>query len=197
MSGFKPVGVEALYASYQAATTSTPTVSPGSSMIVGYDAIEVPAKYFDKLGTWTSSLKFKMGALMTTTATIPTWRFVLYGVIHSTSPGAFGAGGITIADSGTFTPTAALANTFLEIELEIGLRALALGAGSTLVGWGKAVGPNLNAAGMIPIPAAGAYTPPATYDSTQTYDLWPGLILGAATAGNTVTTQYAKLYGEN
>jgi hypothetical protein len=27
--------------------------------------------------------------------------------------------------------------------------------------------------------------------------LWPGLTLGAATAGNTVTVQYMKLYGEN
>ena len=37
----------------------------------------------------------------------------------------------------------------------------------------------------------------ATIDVDQQIFLWPYLTLGAATAGNTVTMQMAKLYGEN
>ena len=35
------------------------------------------------------------------------------------------------------------------------------------------------------------------WQSDQEYYLWPYLTLGAATASNTVTVQYVKLYGEN
>lgn len=197
MSGFKPVGAELLYAYHGAATTSTPTTSPGGTITATYPPIVIPAGYMDKVGSWSSSLQMNMGALMTTTATIPTWRFVIYAAVATTTAPAFSTSGITLADTGTFTPPSAVSNSPVEFELNIGLRAIAPGAASTVIAWGRISGTILNSAGYVPFPAAGAYTPPSTWDTTQSYILWPALILGAATAGNTVTVEYCKLYGES
>lgn len=196
MSGFKPVGAEVLYSCYQAGTVSVPTAS-AVTITAGYPAIEIPPNYFSNgTGTWASSLKFKMGGLLIATATVPTFNFALYAAVQSTSAPAF-ATTINLAQTGTFTPTATTGAT-MEVELDIGLRTPALGAGSSVVCWGKAVCSALNAAGMVPFPAnAATYTPVATVDITQGLVLWPGLTLGAATAGNTFTAEYVKVYGEN
>jgi hypothetical protein len=197
MSGFKPVGTELLYASYLAATTSTPTASPGSSMIVGYPPIIVPANYMGNSGNWTSSLLLKMGGLLTATATIPTFQFVLGANTATTSAPAFAAPTLTVATTTTITPSAQT-NAWWTVEVNIGLRTLALGAASTIAAWGYWECPLAFASPFkLKIPNDGAYSPPTTWDTSQAYVLWPALVLGAGTAGNTVTTQYAKLYGES
>lgn len=205
MSGFKPVGTELLYAYFGAATTSTPTASPGSSMIVGYPACQIPAGYFDDAGSsWASSMRLVMGGLLTATATIPTWQIQLNAVVTA-NPAAFSTTSpVTIAQTAAFTPSAATANVPWLMEVHIGLRTMALGAASTVVGWGEIRATTIASAAYavatpenLTLPTAGAYTPASTYDVTQTYNLWPTLILGAGTAGNTVTTQFMKLYGEN
>jgi hypothetical protein len=197
VSGFKPVGTELLYSSYTAATTSTPTASPGSSMIVGYAPIVVPAAYMGNTGNWSSSLLLKMGGLLTATATIPTWQFVLGANTATTTAPAFAAPTITVASTTTITPSAQT-NAWWSLEVNIGLRAIALGAASTVAAWGFWECPLAFASPFkLKIPNDGAYTPSATWDTTQAYVLWPALVLGAGTAGNTVTTQYCKLFGEN
>jgi hypothetical protein len=196
VSGYQPIGGEVLYASCLAATASVPTAA-AVTITAGMPPIVIPAKYFKNVGDWSSSLQFLMGGLMTATATIPTWNFGLYAAIATTSAPAFSTGSVTLGTTGTFTPPGAVTNVPWELEVQIGLRALALGAASTIVTWGGFRGAGFNAAGYVPVPGSGAYTPPATWDTTQAYVLWPGLTLGAATAGNTVTVEYAKLYGEN
>jgi hypothetical protein len=196
VSGYQPIGGEVLYASYLAATTSVPTAS-AVTITAGLPPILIPPGYFKNTGSWSSSLQFLMAGLMTATATIPTWNFGLYASVATTSAPAFSSGGVTLGTTGTFTPPGAVTNVPWEMEVQVGLRALALGAASTIVTWGGFRGGALNAAGYVPLPGTGAYTPPATWDTTQGYVLWPGLTLGAATAGNTVTVEYVKLYGEN
>lgn len=197
MSGYKPVGAELLYAACPAGTVSVVSAS-AVTITAGYPAIEVPPGYFDKTGgPWTSSLKFLMGGLLIATATVPTFNFGLYAGVQSTSAPAFATTN-TIVTTGTFTPTATT-GCMCEMVVEILVRSIGLGIVSTLVGWGKLTGSAVNTAGYTSLPAnAATYSPTATaIDVTQGLVLWPGLTLGAATAGNTFTAEYVKLYGEN
>lgn len=195
MSGYKPIGSELLYACYLAATTSVPAAA-AATITAGYPPIIIPAGAFDRLGGWASSLRLEMGGLMTVTATIPTWSWGLWCAVQTTTAPAFSTS-LALGTSTAAAPPSAVTNVPWTVTLHLGLRALALGAASTIVTWGQVTSTGINAAGETTIPGTGAYTPPATYDTSQAYVLWPGITLGAATAGNTVTTQFAKLYGEN
>jgi len=201
VSGFKPVGTELLYAFYGAATVSTPTASPGSSMILGYPPVVIPPGYFANAGSWSSSLKLEMGGLCSVTAVV--WQFFLYGAVATTAAPAFATTAF-LGSSATFTPGATVTNNWWDATIHIGLRTLALGAASTVSATGKfrsaAFASAAYAAGTpfeVPFPATGAYTPFATYDTTQGYVIWPAVAITGAVAANTVTTQYVKLYGEN
>jgi hypothetical protein len=203
VSGFTQTTDELLYAFYGAATVSSPTVSPGSTITATYPPIEIPANTFTNVGSRSTSLKFEIGGLATVTAAIPTWQFFLYIAVATTSAPAF-ATTTTLGSSPTFTPGQAATNFPWDLSVNIGLRTLALGAASTITcqGWAESyaftpAAYSATAGPKVFIPATGAYTPLATYDTTQAYLLWPALSLSAATAGNTVTVEYAKLYGEN
>lgn len=203
MSGYTQTTNELLYAFYGAATVSVPTVSPGATITAGMPPIEIPANFFKNVGSLSSSLQFKIGGLATVTAAIPTWQFFLYIAVATTSAPAF-ATTTTLGSTPTFTPGQAATNFPWDAQIEIGLRTLLLGAASTVPAQGYfesyAFAPaaySVTAGPKVFMPATGAYTPLATYDTTQTYLVWPALSLGAATAGNTVTVEYCKLYGEN
>jgi hypothetical protein len=202
MSGYKPVGVELLYAFFGAATVSSPTTTPGSSMILTYPPIIIPAGYFDKVGSWSSSLKLEMGGTATATATIPTWQFFLYTTPLVANP-AF-ATTSTLGSTAIFTPGQAATTVAWDAIINIGIRTLALGTGSTLVTFGRYISNafvtaayNVVATNTVLMPGPAGTSTFATYDTSQSYTLWPALSLGAATAGNTVITNYAKLYGES
>lgn len=196
MSGYTLTQTELLYSYYGASTVSTPTTSPGSSMIVGYPPMIVPSSYMSKTGAQSSSLKLKMGGLLTATATVPTFQFFLYAAVLA-SPAVF-ATTLTVAQTTTITPSAQT-NAWWSLEVDIGLRTLgAAGQNSTVAAWGQWECPLAFASPfMMKIPNDGAYSPLTTWDNAQTYTLWPALSLGAATASNTVTTEFCKLYGEN
>jgi len=200
MSGFKPVGMELIYSCYALGTTTTPTASPGSSMVGNYPPIVIPGGFFDKTGAWSSSLRLEMGGLASVTAVA--WQFFLYGAIATTTPPAFATTAF-LGSSATFTPGATVTNSWWDAIIHIGLRTLALGNASTVSATGKFRCPSFASAAYaagtpfeIPFPATGAYTPFATYDTTQSYVIWPAVAITAGTAANTVTTQYVKLYGE-
>ena len=204
MSGYTQTTDELLFANYTAATVSVPTVSPGATITATYPPIEIPANYFKNAGSSiASSLRFEIGGLATVTATIPTWQFFLYAAIATTSAPAF-ATTLTLGSTPTFTPGQAATNFPWDAVVNLGLRAISPGAASTVIaqGWFEsyAFAPaaySVTAGPKVFMPATGAYSPFATYDTTQAYLLWPALSLGAATAGNTVIVEYAKLYGEN
>jgi hypothetical protein len=198
MSGFTQTTNEVLYAFYGAATTTT-IAATAQSLIVGYPEIVIPGSYMSVVGKRSSSLRLKMGGLLTATATIPTFTFGLE--ITSAVPGAFvtPAAGNTLVTSAAITPVAST-NVWWHMEFEIGLRTLVAGALSTVSSAGEIRSQAaFSAAGWqaYEIPATGAYAPFAQWESDLQYFLWPYLTLSAATAGNTMTTEYAKLYGEN
>jgi hypothetical protein len=194
MSGYTYTQNELLYAFYGAATVSTPTTTPGSSITLTYPACQIPSNFFAGGGGKSASMKLRMGGLMTATATIPTWQLFLY--LGTTS--AF-ASTLTLQSTATFTPVAGTGATW-QLDCDIGIRTLGLGGASTIVTIGFLESALLPTAtfGQQSLPAT-AGTPGllTTLDATTTYYLWPALSLGAATAGNTMTTHYMKLYGEN
>lgn len=198
MSGYKQIGTELLYSFYGAATVTTTTVTP-QSLMVTYPAMVVPGGYMANVGNWSSSLRLKMGGIFTATATIPTFTI---GIEYtSATPPAFvtPSGGNILVTSGTFTP-AASTNQPWTLQIEFGLRTLSVGAASTVLAMGDFDSSTLTAAantGAVALPAPGAVTPNASWESDLQYFLWPYLTLGTATAGNTMITEYCKLYGEN
>lgn len=189
MSGYKPVGVELLFATYQAATVSVPAAA-AATITAGWPTIAIPAGYMSNdRGDWCSSLKLKLGGFIASTAS-PTFSF---GVAITTS-NAFSAATPLATATNTSTPTSGSGSW--KMEVEIGLRTLGAGAASTLVCHGS-IDSNLITPNMQLAPAGSGNASFTTYDKQLTYYLWPYLTLSAATAGNTVTAQYGKLYGEN
>lgn len=201
MSGFTGTMFESLYSYGQAATTTTPTAA-AVSVTAAYPSIEVPGGYFTTLGKKSSSVRLKLGGQLTMTATVPTW---LFGVAWTQAvPAAFSASTV-LAAMAAVTPVAVPAGAWWRMEMDITLRSLGLGVASTLLSTGQVSCPEAfapsaysNVSGAErPMPAVGVSGVSASVDVDQPLFLWPFLTLGAATAGNTVTTQYAKLYGEN
>lgn len=190
MSGYKPIGTELLFATYSAATVSTPTAG-AATITAGWPAIILQAGYMSNVGDWTSSLKWKMGGFMTATATVPTWSFGLAISTSNTFSAATPLATATLAS----TPTAG--SWSWKMEAEIGLRTLGgPGTTSTLV-CHAAVDGGAFSANLQTSPAGSGNALITTYDKNINYWLWPYLTLSAATAANTVTAQYGKLYGEN
>lgn len=202
MSGFTGLMFEEIFSCAQAATTTTPTAGAVITT-TGYPTIEIPAGYFNKLGKAASSVKLWMRGQMTTTATIPTW---LWGVAFTQAvPGAFVVtNGVATAAR---TPGTATTGAWWHLDCDITVRAIAAGSSTstTLVLAGT-----VSSEGLLPAAFSTTITSewsmPATnvsgassaaIDVDQPIFLWPYITLGAATAGNTVTTQMAKLYGEN
>ena len=88
MSGYTMNNVELLYAYAGAATTTTPTAG-AVSLIATYPPIVIPPNYFSKLGANSSSLHLRMGGVIVTTATIPTFLWGLSTTPATTTPAAF------------------------------------------------------------------------------------------------------------
>jgi hypothetical protein len=203
VSGFTMTQTELLYAYYGAGTVTTPTTTPGSSMILGYPPIVVPGGYMSNVGQHSSSLKLVGGGLFIATATVPTFQFSLF--FTTAQPAAFSAAGTAVGQTGIQAAPAATTGCPFEMEWNIGLRTLALGAASTPVCWGHVrllyagagTVESTNYTLSVPAPAA-SYSPTLTaWPMDQQVYLWPTLSLGAATAGNTTTMEWLKLYGEN
>jgi hypothetical protein len=162
----------------------------------GWPAIPIPAGYFTKLGEQSSACKLVIQGTLTATATVPTFAFGL-GVTQA-NPAAFSAGTLLHAISATNTPAAGTAFQYWA-EWDILLRTLgAPGANSTLVTSGRIRCPNgFTTPFELTFPQSNGANTLATYDPQQVGYLWPYITLGAATAGNTVTPQWGKLWGEN
>lgn len=202
MSGYTQTNTELLYAFFGAATVTTPTTTPGSSMTLTYPPIIIPGGFFHNTGSQSNSLKLEIGGTATATTAFPTWQFFLYTTPLVANP-AF-ATTSTLGSTTTFTPGQAATTVAWDAIITIGLRTLALGTNSTLVTFGRfisnaflPVAYTVTATNTVLMPGPAGTSTFATYDTSQSYTLWPALSLGAATAGNTVITNYAKLYGEN
>jgi hypothetical protein len=179
---------ELLYSFYGAATTTTPTAG-AVSMTATYPAIVIPAGIFANVGNRTTSLRLKLGGTIIATATVPTFQFGL--AMTTATPPTFA----TTFNLGATTATApsTTAGSQFFIEADIGIRTLSIGTASTVVTALEVRSP----AFTYPYAGGAVVTTYANYETDLQYFLWPYLTLGAATAGNTVTVNYCKLYGEN
>lgn len=185
---------EALWSQGIAATTSVPTAS-AVTITAGWEPITIPAGFFQKLGGKTSSARLALQGTLTATATVPTFAFGL-GVTQAV-PAAFSAATLMHAISSTVTPTAGTAFQ-LWLDWDIFLRTLGSGAASTLVTTGKVRCPSGFATPFeLTLPPSNGTKTLATIDVMQPIFLWPYLTLGAATAGNTVTLDSGKLFGDS
>ena len=172
---------EVLHAYYGAATTSVVSAS-GVTITAGTPEIVVPAGYMCTLGKRSSSLKLKMGGFLTATATVPTFAFGLAYTAFAAPP-AFANTPVMATTTNTTTPTAGTGS--FKLECEIGLRHPLSDQ------------PRPRHSTNLQFAPTGSGNTVTNWQSDQEYYLWPFILLGAATAGNTVTVQYVKLYGEN
>ena len=194
MSGTTMTQNELLHSFYGAATTSVPAAA-AATITAGTPEIKVPANYMAALGIRSSSLKLVFGGYMTATATVPTFAFGLAYTVYAQPP-AFSAATPLATLSNTVTPTAATGS--FHAECDIGLRTLGQGNASTIWCSGRvSASPALTTSLWWLNPLGAGGTTMTVWQADTEYYLWPYLTLGAATASNTVTVQYVKLYGEN
>jgi hypothetical protein len=194
MSFFSGTQAELLHAFFGAATTSVPSAS-AVTITAGMPEIVVPANFMTTVGKRSSALLLEYGGYMTATATVPTFAFGLAFTAFATPP-AFSAATPLATLSNTVTPSAASGS--IRGQFHIGLRTL--GAGNTSTVWASGdvqAAPALTASSWWLNPLGAGGTTVTTWQSDQEYYLWPYLTLGAATASNTVTLQYVKLWGLN
>jgi hypothetical protein len=205
MSGFTMTQAELLYAYFGAGTVSVPTTTPGSSMTLGYPAVTVPAGFMSATGERSSSLKLVGGGLLIATATVPTFQFSLWRTMAQPATWAASGAAVLVGQTAIAAAPTATTGCWFEMEWNIGLRTAGVVSGgssatSTVICNGKvSVWPAFNGAEIYTIPAAASsYSPTdTTWPQDQQVYLWPTLSLGAATAGNTTTLEWLKLYGEN
>lgn len=180
-----------LYQSYSGpATTTTPTAA-AVSMVAGLGPLIVPGAALGGLGSKASSWRLRLTGLATATATVPTWKMGVAKTLTSTA--AFTGG----FETPTFTPAVVTAALWW-LDFELTYRTLSQTNTGVVVVSGEVRGSSLIASPFSQtIPASNGTNTWSDWDIAQTYYLWPYLTLSAATAGNTVTVQTAKLYGEN
>jgi hypothetical protein len=207
MSGYTGTQGELLYSVSQASTAvTTPTVSPGASMMPGLPPIQVPGGFMaNATGTRASALVLKMWGLMTATATVPTWG---YSLSYTSAVPAVWSGSTLLATASTaFTPIAGTAPWYMEFDISYRTAnpqgSPATGVVVAMGQWtcplfpgGAQVAAGVSA-GTIWSPPAGTLGNATAWDPNVSYFLWPTLFCGAATANNFVTTEIVKLYGEN
>lgn len=190
MSGYTMTQTEQLYCYASAATVTTPTAG-AVSLLATYPPVIIPGGYMAKLGSQSSTLRFRMVGQATATATVPTW---LFGISKTTTNVFSSTGGIA---SAAFTPPV-VTGAYFRIDGDISLRAVGQTNNSTVVVSALIDGPALVPSPFeASIPATNVTNTWTDWQVDQQYYLWFYLTLGAATAGNTVTTQYLKVWGDN
>jgi hypothetical protein len=209
MSGYTMTQTELLYSCSQASTpVTTPTTTPGASMTPGLPPIAVPAGYMaNASGQRASTLCLKIWGLLQATSTVPTFGFGLNytsatpAVWSASTPLVTSTSAITLATGTTVTApfyaqwdiayrtpdaqgtSSGVVVAFGYVECPAFPVGLATSAGvSSSVAW---------------MPPAGTIGNATAWDPNLTYYLWPSIFCGATTAGNYVTTEIVKLYGEN
>ena len=205
MSGYTMTQGELLYSCDIAGTVSVPTTTPGANAMLGYPPIVVPGGYFANIGTSyrTSSLVLEWGGLFIATATVPTFEIRIGNNQSDTWTGA-----TPWATTGVIAAPSANTGAWFDCRIHFAMRTQLLGTSTTptlaavsahgvFMIYGTATATELTPqCWSLPV-AASTYSTIATIDTSVQQYLWPTVSLGAATAGNTLTTEYCKLYGQN
>jgi hypothetical protein len=200
MSGYTMTQGELLYSADLAGTVSVVSAS-AVTCTQGYPPIVVPGGYFANISSYrTSSLILEFGGLLIATSVVPTFTFS----VGSSTADTY-ASTAPWATFQTFTPTITTGCWF-DARLHFAMRTLPLQATAsttlgTVSGHGKLeayLAGTVGASFIVSAPGpAASYSPSQTIDTTIQQYLWPSILLGAGTAGNTITMEYIKLYGQN
>lgn len=198
MSGYTMTQGELLY-SYDAAATISVVSASAQTISATYPEIAVPGGFFSNAGSIkTSSLRARFGGLLVATGG-PTFTFGL--AYSNASPASFPApSGTNIIGVSTANTIASTTGAMWWADVDMEIRSpIGLAGSSTIAPHGMVFCSAMASPFFASIPAtATTYTPTCTiWDwSIQQY-IWPYILLSAATAGNQVTLEYFKLYGEN
>lgn len=206
MSGYTMTQTELLYSNAVASTpVTTPTTTPGASMITGLAPIVIPGGFMNNAsGTRVSSLKLEIWGLITTTATIPTFGFSLYTT--SATPPVWAGTNLLATTAAVAMNTTAGTYPF-KMEAAIAYRTPNV-AGATAAGalicMMKMDSPAFYYTNGERTTEEQYWSPPAgtlgnwtTFEPDLQYFLWPTIYCSAATANNYCTCEIVKLYGEN
>jgi hypothetical protein len=197
MSGYTMTQTELLYSCSQASTpVTTPTVSPGASMMPGLPPIVIPGGYFNNAtGNRASSLKLEMWGILTVTATIPSFGFSLYTT--TATPAVWAATNLLATASSVNTPTAV--GSFHAVWDMQYRTANPVGSPATgvLITYGYVECNTFAAPYKVFSPPAATLGNQTNLEPDLQYFLWPTIFCSAATANNYVTVEICKLYGEN
>lgn len=190
MSLFTGIPTELLY-SFAGASTNLATFTTEDNLQKTYPECPIPSEYLRKLGSQSSSLKVRMSGQVGSTGS-PTFTFTLRLLTSTT----WSAGGVLLASTAALTAGATVTLAPFTIDVDISLRALSIGAASTLVTTGVV----LSQTGFTTVgtfPAANVSPAVATVDPSQQYYLFLSAACGTSNAANLINLQTMKVYGEN
>jgi len=193
VSGYTQTQPE-LYYCESIAGTALATFTTEASLMGAYPIPQIPATFFAKLGTQSSSMKIKARLNIGTTGT-PTFTFSARLLTSATS---WSAGGILLGSSAALTAASAVTNAWADIDLDTILQSLAAGGATSQVGsFGTVSGSAFPNAGSIPANNTSANN--ATLDATGAtqYYLWLSAACGTSNASNKAQLQALKIYLEN
>lgn len=192
MSFYTGTQAELLYSNANA-STNLATFTTEDNLQKTYPPVIIPAGFFLNQSATGKSIKVKAsGQIGTTSAPTFTWSVRL---LTSTT---WSAGGILLGASAALTAgtTQTLAPWFM--DLDIVLRTLSIGGGSTVVTTGEIRGPLALATPFAgTIPANNTSPAVATVDNSATYYLFLSAACGTSNAANLINLQSLKVYGEN
>lgn len=192
MSYENAIPTDCLY-SYHNPSTNLATFTTEDNLQKTYPPVLIRAGYFLNAQATGKSLRVKAcGQLGTTGAPTFTWTARL---LTSTT---WSAGGIALGSTAALTAgtTQTLAPYFL--DLEIGLRTLAIGGASTVVTMGEVRSPlGLASPFAGSIPANNTAVSVATLDNSVQYYLFLSAACGTSNALNLINLQSLKVYGDN
>lgn len=192
MSFLTGTSVEVLYTSI-ATGTQLNTFTTEDNLMKTLPPVIIPAGFFYNLAAAGKALKIKAAGRLGTTGS-PTFTLVARLLTSIT----WSAAGIVLGTTGAVAAGATKTLSPWFLDLDITLRALATGAGSTIAAMGEVRGPSSLASPFAyTIPADNTAFTVATLDNSLTYYLFLSAACGTSNAANLIQLEMLKVYGEN
>jgi hypothetical protein len=192
MSFLTGTSTEVLYSSVEAGTQLA-TFTTEANLQGGLAPVIIPAGFFFNKSSLGKAIKVSARGRLGTTGS-PTFNWSVRLLTSTT----WSAGGILLGATGAVTAGATKTLSPWFLDLDITLRTLEAGAGSTLASLGIVRGPSALASPFaFTIPADNTAFTVATLDNSLTYYLFLSVACGTSNALNLIALEQLKVYGEN
>jgi hypothetical protein len=184
-----------LFYSFSAAGTQLATFTTEASLMGGYPIPQIPATFFNKLGTLSSSLKIRAyGQVGTTSA--PTFTMSLR--LLSSGTAAWSAGGLLLGSTGATPAASTVTLAPWQLDVDVILRTIASDAAtSSLSTSGTLGGAGFPASGSMPANNVSSVSSTLDVTGGTQYYLWLSCACGTSSASNLINMQGMKIYLEN